>query len=40
MELLSDAVQAFWAVVAAMCYRQFRRQLDGPTPGEAADIFS
>ncbi|HXQ15320.1 MAG TPA: hypothetical protein VN814_11925 [Caulobacteraceae bacterium] len=39
-ELVSDLWQALWAVVAAMCYRQFRRQLDGPTPGEAADIFS
>jgi hypothetical protein len=40
VELLTDAVQALWAVVAAMCYRQFRRQIDGPTAGEAADIFS
>jgi hypothetical protein len=38
--LIGDAVQALWAVVVAMCYRQFRRQLDGPTPGEAADIFA
>jgi hypothetical protein len=32
-------VQAFWAVVAAMCYLQFRRQIDGPGAAEAADIF-
>jgi hypothetical protein len=40
VEVLSDAMQALWAVVAAMCYRQFRRQIDGPSAGEAADIFS
>jgi hypothetical protein len=40
VEMLSDAVQALWAVVSAMCYRQFRRQIDGPSAGEAADIFS
>jgi hypothetical protein len=39
-ELLSDILQALWAVVAAMCYRQFRRQIDGPAPGEAAEIFA
>ncbi len=39
VELLSDAVQALWAVVAAMGYRQFRRQIDGPGAAEAADIF-
>jgi len=39
-EFTTDLLQAFWAVVAAMCYRQFRRQLDGPAPGEAADIFA
>jgi hypothetical protein len=39
-DLGSDCLQAMWAVVAAMCYRQFRRQLDGPTADEAADIFS
>jgi hypothetical protein len=39
VELLSDAVQALWAVVAAMCYLQFRRQIDGPGAAEAADIF-
>ena len=39
-DLGSDFVQAVWAVVAAMCYRQFRRRLDGAGPDEAADIFS
>jgi hypothetical protein len=39
VSLLSDGVQALWAVVAAMCYRQFRRQIDGPGAAEAADIF-
>jgi hypothetical protein len=39
VELLSDAVQALWAVVAAMGYLQFRRQIDGPGAAEAADIF-
>jgi hypothetical protein len=39
-ELVSDVVQALWAVVAAMCYRQFRRQIDGPSANEAADIFA
>jgi hypothetical protein len=39
VELLSDAAQALWAVVTAMCYRQFRRRIDGPDAAEAADIF-
>jgi hypothetical protein len=39
-EFASDVIQALWAVVAAMCYSQFRRQIDGPSANEAADIFS
>jgi hypothetical protein len=39
-DLSSDVVQALWAVVAAMCYRQLRRQQDGATTDEAADIFN